>query len=160
MASAWLIRRFIDPNATFGFVDQPASAPPAGELRRGKPPSDIPFDTYAGEFSHQGPLCTYEVLTQRFGLTASPAVERIGRIVHDLDMHDTRYGCAETPAVGPHGGRACGSFTPTTTRCCSAVSRCSRRWLVGYLRNDAHRNRIRRRAPGSREHRAGAGRAG
>ena len=53
----------------------------------------------AGEFSHQGPLCTYEVLAQRFGLTASPAVERIGRIVHDLDMHDTRYGCPEAPAV-------------------------------------------------------------
>jgi len=86
MASAWLIRRFIDPNATFGFVDEPAG-------------TDVPFDMYAGEFSHQGPLCTYEVLAQRFGLTASPAVERIGRIVHDLDMHDTRYGCAEAPAV-------------------------------------------------------------
>ena len=96
MASAWLIRRFIDPKATFGFVDQPsAAARPADETRRG----DVPFDIYAGDFSHQGPLCTYEVLSQRFGLTASPAVERIGRIVHDLDMHDTRYGCPEAPAV-------------------------------------------------------------
>lgn len=86
MASAWLIRRFIDPQATFAFVDRPGAA-------------DVPFDMYAGEFSHQGPLCTYEVLAQRFGLTPSPAIERIGRIVHDLDMHDTRYGCAEAPAV-------------------------------------------------------------
>jgi hypothetical protein len=86
MASAWLIRRFIDSNATFGFVDNPDV-------------TDVPFDMYAGEFSHQGPLCTYEVLSQRFGLTASPAVERIGHIVHDLDMHDTRYGSPEAPAV-------------------------------------------------------------
>jgi hypothetical protein len=86
MASAWLIRRFIDPSATFAFVEQPS-------------PFDVPFDMYMGEFSHQGPLCTYEVLAQRFGL-AEPAVERIGQIVHDLDMHDTTYASAETPAVG------------------------------------------------------------
>lgn len=86
MASAWLIRRFIDSNATFAFADTPGG-------------TDVPFDMYAGEFSHQGPLCTYEVLARRFGLTDLPAVERIGHIVHDLDMHDTRYGCAEGPAV-------------------------------------------------------------
>jgi hypothetical protein len=86
MASAWLIRRFIDPNATFAFVEQPSS-------------TDVPFDMYMGELSHQGPLCTYEVLARRFGL-AEPAVERIGQIVHDLDMHDTTYASAETPAVG------------------------------------------------------------
>jgi hypothetical protein len=86
MASAWLIRRFVDPNATFAFVEQPGAA-------------DVPFDMYAGEFSHQGPLCTFEVLAQRFGVVA-PVAERIGRIVHDLDMHDTRYGAPETPAVG------------------------------------------------------------
>ena len=100
MASAWLIRRFIDPGATFAFVDQlPASARPAEERRRGKTVADVPFDMYAGEFSHQGSLCTYEVLAQRFGLAESPAVERIGHIVHDLDMHDTRYGSPEAPAI-------------------------------------------------------------
>ena len=56
MASAWLIRRFVDPNATFAFVKEPAA-------------SDVAFDMYTGEFSHQGPLCTYEVLAQRFALT-------------------------------------------------------------------------------------------
>jgi hypothetical protein len=86
MSSAWLIRRFIDPEATFAFVKEPAAA-------------DVPFDMYVGEFSHQGPLCTFEVLAMRFGLT-DPIVERIGRIVHDIDMHDTRYGAAETPTVG------------------------------------------------------------
>jgi hypothetical protein len=86
MASAWLIRRFVDPNATFAFGKEPAA-------------SDVAFDMYTGEFSHQGPLCTYEVLAQRFALT-DPAVQRIGQLVHDLDMHDTKYAAAEAPAIG------------------------------------------------------------
>ncbi len=85
MASAWLIRHFIDPKATFGFVAKPA-------------PSDVAFDMYEGEFSHQGPYCTFEVLSQRFGITA-PSVIRVGHIVHDLDMKQTRYAVAEAPAV-------------------------------------------------------------
>jgi hypothetical protein len=86
MASAWLIRLYIDPGATFAFVDQPASA-------------DVPFDMYSGEFSHRGPLCTFETLAQRFGLRGT-AVERIGQIVHDLDVKETRYAAPEGPAVG------------------------------------------------------------
>ena len=86
MASAWLIRRFIDQGATFAF-GEPDDA------------SDIPFDMYKGEFSHQGPLCTYEVLAKRFGL-ADPVVERIGQIVHDLDMRDTKYCSPNAPAIG------------------------------------------------------------
>ncbi len=54
---------------------------------------------YTGEFSHQGPLCTYEVLARRFALT-EPVIERIGRIVHDLDMHDTLYASTDAPLVG------------------------------------------------------------
>jgi hypothetical protein len=86
MASAWLIRRFIDPDATIAFVKEPQAG-------------DVPFDMYRGEFSHQGPLCTFEVLALRFGLT-DPTVERLARIVHDIDMHDTKYGSVETPTVG------------------------------------------------------------
>jgi hypothetical protein len=86
MASAWLIRRFIDPKATFGFVDGPAD-------------SDVPFDMYTGEFSHQGTSCTFETLTQRFNI-ADAAVARIGQIVHDLDMKETRFAPPEAPAVG------------------------------------------------------------
>jgi hypothetical protein len=86
MASAWLIRRFIDPKARFAFVERPADA-------------DVPFDMYMGDFSHQGSLCTFEVLAQRFDLRA-PLVERIGQIVHDLDMKETRYAPAEAPAIG------------------------------------------------------------
>ena len=86
MSSAWLIRRFIDPRATFAFVDRPRA-------------SDVPFDMYDGEFSHQGDLCTFETLARRFGLK-SAAVHQIGRIVHDLDLKDTRYASPEGPAVG------------------------------------------------------------
>jgi hypothetical protein len=85
MASAWLIRRFIDPTATFGFVQQPVEG-------------DVPFDMYTGEFSHRGTSCTFELLVRRFNI-ADPAVARIGEIVHDLDMKEHRYRPAEAPAV-------------------------------------------------------------
>jgi hypothetical protein len=86
MASAWLIRRYIDPSATFAFVDQPAGA-------------DVPFDMYSGEFSHQGSLCTFETLAQRFGLRGT-ALERLGHIVHDLDVKESLYKAPEGPAIG------------------------------------------------------------
>ena len=86
MASAWLIRRYIDPRATFAFVDHPADA-------------DVPFDMYEGELSHQGSLCTFETLAQRFGLRGT-AIEKIGQVVHDLDMKQSRYAAPEGPAVG------------------------------------------------------------
>jgi hypothetical protein len=86
MASAWLIRRFIDPKATFAFVEQPEGA-------------DVPFDMYGGEFTHQGSMCTFETMAQRFGLD-DPAVTRLGQIVHDLDIKDARFARSESPAIG------------------------------------------------------------
>jgi hypothetical protein len=86
MASAWLIRRFIDPHATFAFVDRPAA-------------SDVPFDMYDGEFTHHGSQCTFETLMQRFGLD-DPALVRLSHIVHDLDIKEARYGLPEAAAVG------------------------------------------------------------
>jgi hypothetical protein len=86
MASAWLIRRSIDPNASFVFRTKP----------RG---SEIPFDMYTGDFGHHGELCTFETLAARFALR-DPAVASIAQIVHDLDMKEARYNRPETPAVG------------------------------------------------------------
>jgi len=86
MASAWLIRRFIDPKARFAFSSAPDGA-------------DVPFDMYTGEFSHQGTLCTFEVLAKRFKI-ADPMVARLAQIVHDLDMKESVYGAPESPAVG------------------------------------------------------------
>jgi hypothetical protein len=86
MASAWLIRRFINPRATFRFRDHPQNG-------------EVPFDMYVGDFSHQGSFCTFETLAQRFDLS-EPVVVRIGQIVHDLDMKENRYSTPEAPAIG------------------------------------------------------------
>jgi hypothetical protein len=86
MASAWLIRRFIDPKARFAFAAAPDGA-------------HVPFDMYTGEFSHHGTLCTFEVLARRFKIT-DPAVARLAQIVHDLDMKESLYGALESPAIG------------------------------------------------------------
>jgi len=85
MASAWLIRRFIDPRATFAFSDQRRDA-------------EVSFDMFGGDFTHEADRCTFEVLAERFAIR-DPIVSRVGRIVHDLDLKETRYAAPETPAV-------------------------------------------------------------
>jgi hypothetical protein len=90
MASAWLIRKFIDPAATFKFVPAKGYQPAPGELR---------FDMFEAEFTHEGELCTFEVLVQRFGL-ADPALRAIAEIVHDIDVKDAKYGREEAPGIG------------------------------------------------------------
>ena len=87
MSSAWLIRRFIDPKARFVF-DDPKRAPEA-----------IPFDTFEAEFGHHGTHCTFETLCERFGIR-DPAVQRVGRIVHDLDLKESTYGEPEGLTLG------------------------------------------------------------
>lgn len=90
MASAWLIRRFIDPRARFAFTAD----------RHALPADDaIPFDMFGVEFSHHGGHCTFETLCGRFGID-DPAVARIAAIVHDLDLKDGRFAAADAPTVG------------------------------------------------------------
>ena len=86
MASAWLIRRFIDPAARLRFVDPRTYRHTLGELR---------FDMFEAEFTHEGDLCTFEVLLSRFGL-AGPALRAIGEMVHDIDLKDAKFGRPET----------------------------------------------------------------
>jgi len=90
MASAWLIRKFIDPEARFKFVPAKGYRPEKGELR---------FDMFEAEFTHEGELCTFEVLVRRFGL-ADPALRAIAEIVHDIDVKDAKYGREEAPGIG------------------------------------------------------------
>lgn len=90
IASAWLIRRCIDPEARFKFVPAKGYAPEAGELR---------FDMFAAEFTHEGERCTFEVLCERAGRD-DPALRAIGEIVHDLDLKDGKFGRAETEGIG------------------------------------------------------------
>jgi hypothetical protein len=88
MASAWLIRRFIDPRATFAFVDKAAAA-------------DVPFDMYdtSHGFGHRGGLCTFEVLCEEFGIVDAPA-RQVAHIVHDLDLKEKTYAAPESVAIG------------------------------------------------------------
>lgn len=89
MASAWLIRRFIDPEARFRFVADRTYKPKADELR---------FDMFEAEFTHEGDLCTFEVLTKRFGLDER-ALRPIAEIVHDIDLKDAKFKREETAGV-------------------------------------------------------------
>ena len=89
IASAWLIKRFIDREARFKFVPSSGHRPEPDELR---------FDMFEGEFTHQGDRCTFEVLLAHAGL-ADAALAAIGEIVHDIDLKDDKYGRAETAGV-------------------------------------------------------------
>ena len=88
-ASAWLIRRFIDPAAVFAFADPARYQHREGELR---------FDVYDGEFTHQGDRCTFEVLLEHAGLQ-DPGLQAIAEIVHDLDLKDKKFGRPERAGV-------------------------------------------------------------
>jgi hypothetical protein len=89
MASAWLIRRFIDPNARFKFVPARGYQPQPGEIR---------FDMYEAEFTHEGDRCTFEVLIERVGLS-DPGLGPIAEIVHDIDLKDAKFSREETPGI-------------------------------------------------------------
>jgi hypothetical protein len=89
IASAWLIRRFIDPEARFKFVPAKGYSPGPGELR---------FDMFEAEFTHQGDQCTFEVLLEQAGLD-DPALRAIAEIVHDIDLKDGKYGRDEAAGI-------------------------------------------------------------
>ena len=89
IASAWLIRRFIDPDARFKFIRGQQYAPRAGELR---------FDMFEADFTHEGELCTFEVLLRRFGIKDA-ALRHIAEIVHDVDLKDDRFSRPEALGV-------------------------------------------------------------
>lgn len=89
MASAWLVRRFVDPEARFRFVASSRIDPAPGDVR---------FDTFGGEFTHEGEKCTFEVLVERLRLRDA-GLRKLGEIVHDLDLKDDRFGHAETAGI-------------------------------------------------------------
>lgn len=89
MACAWLIRRWIDQDATFRFVtgDHPVTEP-----------HEIRFDMFDGGFTHVGDRCTLEVLVHHFGLI-DPALNVIAEVVHDIDVKDAKFARPETDGV-------------------------------------------------------------
>jgi hypothetical protein len=87
VASAWLIRRFLDPGASFAFADDPKEQSTA-----------IPFDMFSEQgFGHRGEDCTFETLMKDFAL-GHGALKAISEAVHDADLGDEKFGRVE--AVG------------------------------------------------------------
>ncbi len=89
MASAWLIKRFIDFEATFKFVPAKHYTPEDGEVR---------FDMFDAEFTHESDRCTFEVLIDRMRLD-DRALRAIAEVVHDIDLKDAKFDRPETPGV-------------------------------------------------------------
>jgi hypothetical protein len=89
IASAWLIRRFVDPRARFKFVAAKGYVPAAKEIR---------FDMFEADFTHEGEACTFEVLIARLGLD-DRALLPIAEIVHDIDLKDAKFDRPETAGV-------------------------------------------------------------
>jgi hypothetical protein len=89
IASAWLIQRYIDPNPRFEFVQPKGYVHEPGQLR---------FDMFEAEFSHEGDLCTFEVLCVRFGL-AQPGLRALAELVHDIDLKDDKFGRPEAAGL-------------------------------------------------------------
>jgi hypothetical protein len=87
VGSAWLIRRFIDPKATFVFDNDPKPHPTA-----------IPYDMFEVEFSHHGEDCTFETLVKRFGIT-DKAVLKMAEMVHDTDLEDGKFQTTECVGI-------------------------------------------------------------
>lgn len=76
LASAWLIRRFIDPCAVFIWLDSPTDCPPDA----------LGFDFDGAEFSHVGERVSFETLLAGFGLDSDPGLVRLAGVVHYLDV--------------------------------------------------------------------------
>jgi hypothetical protein len=89
IASAWLIRRFIDPEARFKFVKGKGYQPHEAELR---------FDMFEAEFTHEGDKCTFEVLVERAGFKDT-ALRAIAEIIHDIDLKDDKFGRTEVAGI-------------------------------------------------------------
>ena len=85
-ACAWLIRRWIDPEAVFVFVADPAEVPQDA----------TPFDMVGVDLSHHGTDCTFETLLRRYDLI-DPDLWRLAQVVHEADIDDGLYDAPEAP---------------------------------------------------------------
>jgi hypothetical protein len=87
-ACAWLIRRFIDADAEFVFVDDPDEVP--GDA--------TPFDIRGADLSHHGGDCSFETMLHRHALD-DPVLWDLARIVHEADLADDRFDAPEAPGL-------------------------------------------------------------
>ena len=89
IASAWLIRRFVDKDARFRFIDVHEEQARTGELT---------FDMVGADFTHEEDRCTFETLIRRTGLKEA-ALARVAEIIHDIDIKDGKFGRPEARGV-------------------------------------------------------------
>ena len=87
-ACAWLLRRFVDPDAEFVFIEDPADVPADA----------TPFDMRGVELSHHGGDCTFETILRRYELT-DPVLWDVARIVHEADLADDRFDAPEAAGL-------------------------------------------------------------
>ena len=87
-ACAWLLRRFVDPGATFVFVDDPDEVPADA----------TPFDMRGAELSHHGNQCSFETILRHFRLE-DPVLWELAGIVHEADLADERFDAPEAPGL-------------------------------------------------------------
>ena len=87
-ACAWLIRRFIDPEAQFVFVDDPIDVPADA----------TPFDMRGVELGHHGGDCSFETFLRRHDLD-DPVLWQLRKIMHEADLDDERYDAPEAPGL-------------------------------------------------------------
>lgn len=85
LSSIWLIRRFIDAQATIRYSHQPTS-------------SEITFDMPNAQFGHIGRLCTFETLIATFQIKIA-GLQKLAEIVHEIDLHDALYHYPETVGI-------------------------------------------------------------
>jgi hypothetical protein len=87
-ACAWLIRRFIDVEAEFVFVDDPDEVPEGA----------TPFDIRGADLSHHGGDCSFETMLHRYDFD-DPVLWDLARIVHEADLADDRFDAPEAPGL-------------------------------------------------------------
>jgi hypothetical protein len=87
-ACAWLIRRFLEAEAEFVFVDDPDEVPHDA----------TPFDMRGAELGHHGGECSFEAFLRRYELD-DPVLWEMARIVHEADLADERYDAPEAPGL-------------------------------------------------------------
>ncbi len=87
-SSAWLIRRFVDPDAEFVFVTDPDDVPDDATA----------FDMRGVDYGHHDNDCTFETILRRHDL-ADPVLWRIAAIIHEADLEDDRYDAPEAPGL-------------------------------------------------------------
>ncbi len=87
-ACAWLIRRFLEAEAEFVFVDDPDEVPHDA----------TPFDMRGADLGHHGGECSFEAFLRRYELD-DPVLWEMARIVHEADLADERYDAPEAPGL-------------------------------------------------------------